>query len=141
MHTSWVGQSLAAAKIGTKKIETLITSDVDLGRRRKIPSIWSATVVGCSSVLVQEAAYGGNGGGWLLFHQPMPRIRDHHFVHVNCGSAHDDRHSSGERLLAADREDWHRQLAPRDKSRVVDGVLVKRSELGESGMHGAWLRI
>ncbi|MGC1575811.1 MAG: hypothetical protein WA813_06735 [Beijerinckiaceae bacterium] len=52
MHTSWVGQSLAAAKIGTKKIETLITSDVDLGRRRKIPSIWSATVVACSSVLV-----------------------------------------------------------------------------------------
>src|SRR5262250_1002672 len=40
-------------------------------------------------------------------------------------------------LVAADRKDRHGQHALGDKRLVVGGVLIKRLELFESGVHGA----
>jgi hypothetical protein len=84
---------------------------------------------------VEEGAYRGDCGGWLLLHQPVPRLRDHQFLHIGRGSAHDDRHGRTERFLAADRQHRHCQLPLGDKGLVVAGVLVERGELVEAGMH------
>ena len=49
--------------------------------------------------------------------------------------------AGAERLLAADGEDRHRQLALGHERLVVDRILVERGELHEAGMHRARQRV
>ncbi len=79
----------------------------------------------------------GNRRLRLFFHQPMPRIWNHHLRHIGGGGAHDDRHGRTEGLFAADGKDRHGQFTRRDEGLIVDRILVEGLELFERGMHGA----
>ena len=57
---------------------------------------------------------------------------------VAGGEAHDGRHHRAERLLAADRQHRHGQLAlAGEEGAVVGRILIEGRELREAGMHGA----
>src|SRR5262245_15534761 len=79
----------------------------------------------------------GDRGIRILFHDPVPTIRDHAFLDVTGGKAHHLGHSLSEGFLATQSEYRHGEFTFGKKVLVVDGILVKCGKLHEPGMHSA----
>src|SRR2546427_2988457 len=90
---------------------------------------------------VEEVHDGGNRGGRILLHQPVPGGRNDDLLDVARGSAHDHRRHRAERCLAAHRQHRHGQHALGQERLVVDGILIEGLELLEAGMHAARKRV
>src|SRR5262249_52936196 len=79
----------------------------------------------------------GDRGIRILFHDPVPTIRDHAFLDVTGGKAHHLGHSLSEGFLATQSWHQHGEFTFGKKVLVVEGILVKGGKLHEPGMHGA----
>src|SRR5262245_25884453 len=79
----------------------------------------------------------GDRGIRILFHDPVPTVRDHAILHVGGGKAHHLGHSLSEGFLTTQSEHRHGEFTFGKKVLVVEGILVKGGKLHEPGMHGA----
>ena len=111
-----------------------------LGKREIVFATGHPPVARCALFVAEEVGDERDGRRRILFHDPVPRLRDDSARDV-CGHvAHARGHRGAERLLSSDCQHRHGQLRSL-RHLVVLGVFCERSELREGGVHRTGLRV